>query len=75
MSTKRKPEKQNAEAPKPVGRPPKSGYGNGREVRLVLMLTPDEDEAYRKHCKREKCSRQVPARQALAALHPFISKD
>ena len=75
MSVKRKPEKQDPSTPKPVGREPKSGYGNAREVRLVLMLTPDEDAAYRKHCKREKCSRQDPAREALSALLPFISRD
>jgi hypothetical protein len=75
MSTKRKPEKQESATSKPVGREPKSGYGNAREVRLVLMLTPDEDAAYRRHCEREGCSRQTPARQAMAARLPFISKD
>ena len=74
MSTKRKPEKQELET-KPVGREPKSGYGNARDIRLVVMLTPDEDAAYRTHCKRAGCSRQVPARQAMAAVYPFISKD
>ena len=75
MSVKRKPEKQDPSTPKPVGREPKSGYGNAREVRLVLMLTPDEDAAYRKHCEREGCSRQTPARKAMADQLPFISMD
>lgn len=76
MSKKKKTEKViNSEPRRPIGREPFSGYGQARTVRLVVMLTPAEDAAYRGECIRENCSRQVPARSALAAKYTWISKD